>query len=236
MHAQEVAGLQPINAIKGSRRCPHLCYDFAPTIANRWWLPIALVHNYVRDSPTGCLRPDLERRLYVETEEAPDPSMGASVGHASPSHLPSHKKILPVRRGSPVLLPRSARTWGLVVGPPSPSASLGTEPGQRASGGIQGLHKDMAESTEALLKLREDLVWRQVGDEIMVLDTATSEYLSVNSSGALLWALLAEGCRPEDLVRVLIDRFGIDRETAEVDTQRFLSLLEEIKAFTPPAS
>jgi hypothetical protein len=96
--------------------------------------------------------------------------------------------------------------------------------------------RGMAERTEGLLKLREDLVWRQVGEEVMVLDTATSEYLSVNASGAVLWPLLAEGCRPEDLRRALVERFGIDQETAEGDTQRFLSSLEEIKAFVAPAS
>jgi hypothetical protein len=96
-------------------------------------------------------------------------------------------------------------------------------------------HNRMAETTQSLLRLRDDLIWRQIGDEVMVLDTATSEYLSVNASGAVLWPLLAEGCRPDDLQRALVERFDIDQETAEQDTQRFLSSLEEIKAFVAPA-
>ena len=94
----------------------------------------------------------------------------------------------------------------------------------------------MAETTESLLRLRDDLIWRQIGDEVMVLDISTSEYLSVNTSGAVLWRLLAEGCRPEDLQRALVAHFDIDQETAEQDTRRFLESLEEIKAFAAPRS
>lgn len=90
---------------------------------------------------------------------------------------------------------------------------------------------NMAQSTDDLLKLRDHLVWRQVGDEVMVLDTDTSQYLSVNSSGAVLWPLLTDGCRREDLERALVEHFDVDDETARADTERFLASLKEIQAF-----
>lgn len=89
----------------------------------------------------------------------------------------------------------------------------------------------MAQGTRGLLKLRDHLVWRQVGDEVMVLDIDTSEYLSVNASGAVLWPLLTQGCRREDLERALVEHFAVDEATACADTERFLASLEEIKAF-----
>lgn len=90
---------------------------------------------------------------------------------------------------------------------------------------------NMAQSTDDLLKLRDHLVWRQVGDEVMVLDIETSQYLSVNSSGAVLWPLLTDGCRREDLERALVEHFGVDGGTAREDTERFLTSLKEIHAF-----
>ena len=94
----------------------------------------------------------------------------------------------------------------------------------------------MTRSPSALLKLRTNLVWRQVGDEVMVLDTDTSQYLSVNPSGALLWQLLTEGCKQEDLERALLERFDIDEQMAHEGTQRFLSSLKDLNAFEAPPS
>lgn len=89
----------------------------------------------------------------------------------------------------------------------------------------------MEQGADTLFKLRDHLVWRQVGDEVMVLDIETSQYLSVNASGAVLWPLLTEGCRREDLERALVEHFGIDDETARGDTDRFLGSLDDMNAY-----
>jgi Coenzyme PQQ synthesis protein D (PqqD) len=76
------------------------------------------------------------------------------------------------------------------------------------------------------VKLRAgQLVWRQVGDEVVALDTARSQYLSVNKTGALLWPMLMEGSTRPDLVRALVERYGLDEETAAKDTADFLTAL-----------
>lgn len=83
----------------------------------------------------------------------------------------------------------------------------------------------------SLVKLRtENLVWRQVGDEVIVLDMATSQYLSVNPTGAVLWRLLVEGSRLDDLVRELVEHFEVDEATAAADTEAFLSSLSNYLA------
>jgi hypothetical protein len=85
---------------------------------------------------------------------------------------------------------------------------------------------DLEQAEQSLVKLRtDDLVWRQVGDEVMVLDLATSQYLSVNPTGSVLWPLLVEGSRRDDLVRELVEHFEVDEATAAADTEAFLSSL-----------
>ncbi|HMK96373.1 MAG TPA: PqqD family protein [Acidimicrobiales bacterium] len=87
----------------------------------------------------------------------------------------------------------------------------------------------MAETNHDFVKVRsDDVVWRQVGDEVLLLDTSTSEYLSVNRTGSALWPLLMEGCRRGDLARALVERFGIEEATAANDAERFLSSLQEL--------
>ena len=49
------------------------------------------------------------------------------------------------------------------------------------------------------LKIRdEELSWRQVGDEIIVLDLRSNAYLSINQSGTALWDMLVEGTTSGD--------------------------------------
>lgn len=84
----------------------------------------------------------------------------------------------------------------------------------------------LEQAEQSLVKLRtDDLVWRQVGDEVMVLDLATSQYLSVNPTGSVLWPLLVEGSQRGDLVRELVEHFEVDEATAAADTETFLSSL-----------
>jgi Coenzyme PQQ synthesis protein D (PqqD) len=77
-----------------------------------------------------------------------------------------------------------------------------------------------------LLRLRDDkLEWREIDEEIVALDGRTSEYLSVNRSGAALWPLLLAGATHGALVERLTEAFDVDRVTAERDLDAFLEVL-----------
>jgi Coenzyme PQQ synthesis protein D (PqqD) len=79
----------------------------------------------------------------------------------------------------------------------------------------------------AELRLRpEALVWREIDNELVAVDMASSTYLSANRSGALLWQMLATGTTHAELVEQLIDRFGIPADRATSDVDAFLRGLE----------
>lgn len=81
---------------------------------------------------------------------------------------------------------------------------------------------------ENLIRLREpDLFWREIDEEIVVLDGRTWEYLNLNRSGRALWKRLADGASELDLVELLAGIYDIDRQTAQVDVQAFLQMLEQ---------
>lgn len=74
-----------------------------------------------------------------------------------------------------------------------------------------------------LLKLREDAIaWREVDGETLLLDLATSKYLSINPSATILWRLLAAGTTREALVDALVAEYGIDSSQASEDVDAFL--------------
>ena len=74
------------------------------------------------------------------------------------------------------------------------------------------------------LKLRDtDLHWREIDDEIIALEARGSNYVAANGSGTLLWRALAEGTTREGLADVLVAAYGIDRERARLDADRFVA-------------
>ena len=87
----------------------------------------------------------------------------------------------------------------------------------------------MAEEEHHQVRLRSgDIVWRQVGDEVVVLDTSSSNYLSVNRSAAALWPLLVEGATPDVLANALASRYGIGQEQATTDVSALVLSLEQL--------
>jgi hypothetical protein len=91
------------------------------------------------------------------------------------------------------------------------------------------------DQSKDIVKLRSDnLVWRQVGNELMVLDTNSSEYLSVNKTGAVLWQLLLAGSTRATLAEALAESFQIDLTTAASDAEKFVSSLEDLGLLEPP--
>lgn len=78
------------------------------------------------------------------------------------------------------------------------------------------------------IRLRQDDVeWREIEGEVVVLDLRRSTYLAVNRIGALLWPRLASGATRDALVEKLVDDFGVQRSRAEPDVDAFLQELRE---------
>lgn len=78
------------------------------------------------------------------------------------------------------------------------------------------------------LRLREhDLVWREVEDEIVILDMRESLYASLNEAGRVLWLRLVEGATFEELEQELTATYGLSPEAAHRDAHAFVSSLSE---------
>jgi hypothetical protein len=76
------------------------------------------------------------------------------------------------------------------------------------------------------LKLRnDDLSWRQVGDEVIVLDLRSNAYLSINQSGTTLWELLVDGSTPATMAARLVSEFGAEEGQAQHDVDAFVEML-----------
>jgi hypothetical protein len=87
---------------------------------------------------------------------------------------------------------------------------------------------DMAQEGKDRVRLRQDEVeWRELEGEVVVLDLRRSTYLAVNRTGALLWRRLVEGATRAELVEKLMDEFGLEPKAARADLDSFLAELRE---------
>ncbi|HXB66355.1 MAG TPA: PqqD family protein [Solirubrobacteraceae bacterium] len=81
---------------------------------------------------------------------------------------------------------------------------------------------------DAVLGLADErLMWREVEDEVIVLDKRTWNYMAINGSGALLWKEIARGASTAELVSCLRESYEVDEQTAAGDVDAFLTMLRE---------
>jgi Coenzyme PQQ synthesis protein D (PqqD) len=79
---------------------------------------------------------------------------------------------------------------------------------------------------QEMLQLKvDDVVWRDVGDELVVLELSTSTYLTLNGTAKHLWESLAAGATVAELVEMLAERYEITPERAQADAESFVTEL-----------
>ncbi len=79
----------------------------------------------------------------------------------------------------------------------------------------------------------EQLQWRRVGEEVVILDLRTSTYLALNPAGAILWEALAQGASRDELAGRIEAQFGLAREAALADVDTVLEQLREQRLVEP---
>jgi hypothetical protein len=73
-----------------------------------------------------------------------------------------------------------------------------------------------------------DVTWQELGDEVVVLDLATSRYLSLNATAAQLWRRIADGADTDELVGAVVEEFEVPREQAHEDVTAFVGRCREL--------
>lgn len=74
----------------------------------------------------------------------------------------------------------------------------------------------------ASITISSDVMTRQVGDEIVLLDLAGGNYFGLNPVGARIWQLLGEGKATGEVPDILAAEFDVGRDQAEEDTRKLL--------------
>lgn len=73
----------------------------------------------------------------------------------------------------------------------------------------------------------EDVMWREVDGQAIILDLRSSCYLRTNDTGARLWGQLQEDREIGELTSILVSESGIDELQARQDIEQFITELRE---------
>ncbi|WP_051247755.1 PqqD family protein [Nocardioides halotolerans] len=77
------------------------------------------------------------------------------------------------------------------------------------------------------MRLRvDDITWREIDGDLVILDLRTSTYLTANASGTVLMRELTEERTLQQLVQALADAFDLPETRAQQDAQRFVGELD----------
>lgn len=99
-----------------------------------------------------------------------------------------------------------------------------------------GSSESPASPAEDLALNDECLMWREVEDEVIVLDKRSWTYMGINGSGAVLWKEIAQGASSvARLVECLQATYGIDEAAATRDAGSFVEMLREHGLLVTPA-
>src|SRR3954468_9383765 len=78
------------------------------------------------------------------------------------------------------------------------------------------------------MKLRlDDITWREIDGDLVILDLRSSTYLTANASGTVLMRQLTEERTLPQLAQALVDAFGVPELRAQQDAQTFVDELDE---------
>jgi hypothetical protein len=73
----------------------------------------------------------------------------------------------------------------------------------------------------------EEVIWRNIDGQVLILDLKSSTYLRSNGTGANLWEQLQRERTRDNLVSHLVAAYSVDPTTASRDVDDFLEMLDD---------
>lgn len=81
----------------------------------------------------------------------------------------------------------------------------------------------------ALMKIEisEDVVWREFGGEVVMLDLASQHYFGLTGTGSEMWQLIAQHGSADSVIDSMLAKYDVDPANLRAD---FEKLVDELAA------
>jgi hypothetical protein len=86
----------------------------------------------------------------------------------------------------------------------------------------------MGISSDTTFKTSENIAWRNVNEEVVILNLKSGEYFTLNDVGQFVWLAVADQKNIEEIRQKVVDAFDVSPEKASEDIEAFISrMLDE---------
>ncbi len=82
-------------------------------------------------------------------------------------------------------------------------------------------------------KTPDNYSWRDVNDELVVLNLQSGEYFTFNAVGRLIWLSLNDGKTVEEIAHTVVAEYATSEEKAVADVKAFITNLVSEKLLIP---
>jgi coenzyme PQQ synthesis protein D (PqqD) len=77
------------------------------------------------------------------------------------------------------------------------------------------------------IEISEDVVWREFGGEVLMLDLASQHYFGLTGSGSEMWQLIAQHGSADSVIDSMLAKYDVDPANLRAD---FEKLVDELAA------
>lgn len=77
----------------------------------------------------------------------------------------------------------------------------------------------------SLLLIPEDVVWTDLGDEVVLLKLESAVYFGLDRAGARIWSLIVEGRSREEIAELMTAEYSLSLSKARNDLEELIAEL-----------
>ena len=85
----------------------------------------------------------------------------------------------------------------------------------------------MPAARDAAIRIRKDVVFRDLEGEMVLLNLATGVYFGLDPVGTRIWALIDDGRSVDQIVAAITAEYEVDADVCRVDLERFVATLRD---------
>jgi hypothetical protein len=86
----------------------------------------------------------------------------------------------------------------------------------------------MAISSDTTFKISENIAWRNLNEEVVILHLKSGEYFTLNDVGQFVWLAVTDQKNMGEIRHKVVDAFDVSPEKASEDIEEFISrMLDE---------
>ena len=82
------------------------------------------------------------------------------------------------------------------------------------------------EPSSVIVRNEEQFISNPVGEETIILNLASGDYLGLNAVGALIWDMLREPVSVANIISRLMETYAVDEDTCTRQTMEYLGKMD----------